>query len=129
MKPIVEIHGTPIIGEAALENDERRSEEYQDFLDPTRLNQDHENRRFPLDWNGASFAMNLFWWILVFGLFTMLLGGGLMAVLLSCTMDNQFRFVVRLRKREELENSVVPEFEAEVEGIRDHGVPLEMRRT
>lgn len=72
--------------------------------------------------------MNLFWWILVFGLFTMLLGGGLMAVLLSCTMDNRFRFVVRLRKREEAENGV-PEFEAEASGRSDHGVPLEMRRT
>jgi hypothetical protein len=87
-----------------------------------------EMRTLDLNWDGVYCNMNLFWWILVFGLFTMLLGGGLMAVLLTCTMDRNFRLVVRMRKREREVYRGVPEFEAEVSGGVDHGVPLEMRR-
>jgi hypothetical protein len=45
--------------------------------------------------------MELFYWILVFGLFTVLLGGALMAVVLSCTLDHRFRLIVRVHKRTE----------------------------
>jgi hypothetical protein len=47
--------------------------------------------------------MELFYWTLLFGLSTMLLGAGLMAALVTCTMDNRFRLVVRLRRRLEEE--------------------------